>query len=725
MANINTELEQIRKAIYGREVRGSIANAIELINKEQINTNTAQTNLDNKFNQLIINAGNSNAEVVASRVKADGTQFDTLGKRLDKGDELHNTLNNEVIGARTDSKNVVHKNLKARLDSFDSELDSKVSCFETVASMKRSNKLEINSICKTLGYYTVADGGGATYRITNNVASENGFSFSLTNGLTAELIFTDEINIKQLGARDYDEKGDKVDIKPFIELYISKTNPINNLSNKKIIKLIIPPGRWFTSPMKIKSSSIYIEGVNNYSYPYATGTILLPLKNNQSNLWIVGDDTTDNLGLEYCNITLKSLMFSTHNSAQSDGIYVGGLTAGKCFSCQKLLHISRVYGGVFENIHFTNYVGTALTINSSNELIFNNFSFRNGDSFETGNVVFDTDVTGSKNISACFFDKFSFEGVKGDIFNFKKDSKFINNKIGTIIFEDREVKVSKDGTFRNYTIANDSKKTFISKSIINIEEQEYCEINVDNILINNLGKVVFILDGKEYLFDTIVKENGKVAKGHINIKNISHIGARRDTMLLNKNEYEGLGSYNFKFVCENANHIDSDAYSFVINTPGSMKPRIRYKDILYKRCIDYVSSPNVVLNKNDKAGYFMPVVTDNDSILSEKLVVNNLNYKKYVSSFSAEASCFVIPVLGNKLHIRVKTKAGFLAHCYLVESTGQKDYTVTSKGETYNWYTIDFTSYRQAHTDKEMLVALRTLTADEANYVKLDVFYWE
>lgn len=125
MANINTELEQIRKAVYGREVRGSIANAIELINKEQINTSTAQTSLDSKFEQLIINAGNSNAEVVAARVKADGTQFNTLGKRLDKSDEVHKALNNEVISARTDSKNVAHKNLKARLDNFDSQLDTK------------------------------------------------------------------------------------------------------------------------------------------------------------------------------------------------------------------------------------------------------------------------------------------------------------------------------------------------------------------------------------------------------------------------------------------------------------------------------------------------------------------------------------------------------------------------------------------------------------------------
>ena len=129
MANINTELEQIRKAVYGREVRSSIANAIELINKEQISTSTAQTNLDSKFNQLIINAGNSNAEIVASRVKADGTQFDTLGKRLDKGDELHNALNNEVISARTDSKSFTYKNLKARLDKLESQLDSSIQQF--------------------------------------------------------------------------------------------------------------------------------------------------------------------------------------------------------------------------------------------------------------------------------------------------------------------------------------------------------------------------------------------------------------------------------------------------------------------------------------------------------------------------------------------------------------------------------------------------------------------
>ena len=151
MANINTELEQIRKAVYGREVRGSIANAIELINKEQVNTSNAQTNLDSKFEQLIINAGNSNAEVVAARVKADGTQFNTLGKRLDKSDEVHNALNNEVISARTDSKNVVHKNLKARLDNFDAQLDTIAVIIDFVKKENETWDKAINRVI-SLGY---------------------------------------------------------------------------------------------------------------------------------------------------------------------------------------------------------------------------------------------------------------------------------------------------------------------------------------------------------------------------------------------------------------------------------------------------------------------------------------------------------------------------------------------------------------------------------------------
>lgn len=116
MANIQHWLEQIRRAIYGREVRSSIANSIEAINKEQ-------SHLDGAFNQLIINAGNSNAEVVAARVKADGTQFNTLGERLVKSDEQFEEINQEVVEARTDKAGVDHGRLKTRIDNIDEQLE--------------------------------------------------------------------------------------------------------------------------------------------------------------------------------------------------------------------------------------------------------------------------------------------------------------------------------------------------------------------------------------------------------------------------------------------------------------------------------------------------------------------------------------------------------------------------------------------------------------------------
>lgn len=120
MADIKKYLEQIRRAIYGREVRESIATSIELINKEQ-------SNLDGVFDQLIINAGNSNAEIVAARVKADGTRFNTLGERLEKSDEQFDELNEEVIEARTDKAGFDHGRLKPRLDKMEEQVNINVN----------------------------------------------------------------------------------------------------------------------------------------------------------------------------------------------------------------------------------------------------------------------------------------------------------------------------------------------------------------------------------------------------------------------------------------------------------------------------------------------------------------------------------------------------------------------------------------------------------------------
>ncbi len=86
MANIKTHLNNIKNATFGKEVRGSIHDGIDAINKEVESTTGKQVDLESTFDQLVINAGNSNAEIVDARVKADGTSYTKLGDRLDSFD---------------------------------------------------------------------------------------------------------------------------------------------------------------------------------------------------------------------------------------------------------------------------------------------------------------------------------------------------------------------------------------------------------------------------------------------------------------------------------------------------------------------------------------------------------------------------------------------------------------------------------------------------------------
>src|SRR5690625_2669323 len=96
MADISKELNQIKNAVYGREVRRSIHDGIDKVNREsegsrQIANNTEQRQeaVEQQFNTLLGEWSDDkpidNAETIAARTNTkESKTYENLGKRLDE-----------------------------------------------------------------------------------------------------------------------------------------------------------------------------------------------------------------------------------------------------------------------------------------------------------------------------------------------------------------------------------------------------------------------------------------------------------------------------------------------------------------------------------------------------------------------------------------------------------------------------------------------------------------
>src|SRR5690625_2545375 len=94
MADIKKHTDKIRKAIYGKEVRGALADGIEAINNEvednteiAVNVEQRQDAVEQQFDDLQQNyteGSPSTAEIVAARTNAKTNKnYNTIGRRLD------------------------------------------------------------------------------------------------------------------------------------------------------------------------------------------------------------------------------------------------------------------------------------------------------------------------------------------------------------------------------------------------------------------------------------------------------------------------------------------------------------------------------------------------------------------------------------------------------------------------------------------------------------------
>ena len=101
--------------------------------------------------------------------------------------------------------------------------------FNTVADMKNAENLVNGSTCHTMGFYSINDGGGATYKvriITNEDVVDESFIIALNDvNLVAELIY-DDINVKALGTKGDGINNDGTIIQNAIDHSINKGNVI-------------------------------------------------------------------------------------------------------------------------------------------------------------------------------------------------------------------------------------------------------------------------------------------------------------------------------------------------------------------------------------------------------------------------------------------------------------------------------------------------------------------
>lgn len=184
MANIKDFLRNIKTAIYGKDVRNSIYDAIDAINNENVDR------LD-KQDKTIKNKMDSQDEIINSNT----IKQDLLEKKYDE--QIKN-----IAASEPQSPEIV--DARAGFGTLGSIIKQKIYHFENVEKIKKCLSLVPGDVAETLGYYISNDGGGAKYLIRKKTSSDvedNGSIHFIGENLVAELIVNNSVNIKQFGAK--------------------------------------------------------------------------------------------------------------------------------------------------------------------------------------------------------------------------------------------------------------------------------------------------------------------------------------------------------------------------------------------------------------------------------------------------------------------------------------------------------------------------------------------
>ncbi|HBC7184974.1 hypothetical protein [Morganella morganii] len=123
--------------------------------------------------------------------------------------------------------------------------DNYLRVFDNVAEMVAETSLPLGATVKTRGYYTINDGGGAEYTVTN--AAANGITdITLSNGLTASMLTYGDVDIRTVGCRIREDVGPRI-------------NELQEIA--RVNTVIIPRGHFYcNTQINVRKSFFFKDG---------------------------------------------------------------------------------------------------------------------------------------------------------------------------------------------------------------------------------------------------------------------------------------------------------------------------------------------------------------------------------------------------------------------------------------------------------------------------------
>lgn len=252
------------------------------------------------------------------------------------GEELLDRIYEASREARSSATNA-EKSASEAKQSADEALESaqkadtviksiNIKTFANVAEMKSSETIVTGTLCRTQGFYTAGDGGGADYLITDSSDEDEADEASiitLQNGLYAKLLAQGYVNVEQLGVKGdgiTDDTGALQKALTFCkdkymlllsngEYLVSKTLIAENVTIKGLDKAFLSVANITNNNKQI------IKAINNVDIINITAKFSADINDiNESEACLVGIEgsinTGKNIKIDSCNVFGGHLLYT-------------------------------------------------------------------------------------------------------------------------------------------------------------------------------------------------------------------------------------------------------------------------------------------------------------------------------------------------------------------------------------------------------------------------------